>query len=126
MKKELFSIIILIILLTVVLVNIHYLNNFTGEILTMVHSAEKDALAGSWDSAAHKAEKASKMWNSREAYTHTVLGHKDIDTASDAFYSFLEKIYSRNAGGTKAAAELLTYHLTDIGEMEKIKIGNIL
>lgn len=125
MKKEVFSAIILIIVLSLTLVNIEYINSFTAEIVSVVQFAENDASSENWADAEKKAEKASSMWHSHDSYTHVFLGHKDIDATSDAFYSFLEKIYSHDAGGAKAAADLLTHHLSDIGNMEKIKIGNI-
>jgi len=126
MKKEIFSVSVLIFLLIAVLFNTYFLNTFTGEIISTVNAAENDALHERWDLAAQKAQTAAKMWNKNEPYTHIVLDHNEIDIVHDSFCGFLEKIYSQDLDGITVSCDQLRYYLSGISRTESISIGNIL
>ena len=125
MKKEIFAIALLLIILTATIINIFYLNNFTDKLIELVNTACDAAEQEDWETATETAEKAAAAWTDRDFYTHIVLQHSEVDSATDAFYDFLSEIYSEDPSSAKGAGEKLIAHLTSISSKEKLKIGSI-
>ncbi len=125
MKKEIIVGIFLILMLTAAFVNIHYLNKLTDDVITYVEAAEKAAEDEDWDKAEHKAEAAVKLWNESNTYTHLVLRHTEIDSATDALYGFLEQIYAQEPGAAKGAALAASARLECLADIEEIRFGSI-
>ena len=125
MKKEIFACCLILALFAGALVNIHCINNLTGEMIALVQQASQYAENEQWQLAEQSALQAEKLWSSKDAYTHIVMPHSEIETAADTFYEFMKEIYSQNAGGVKGAAKAVTAHLQDIADRENLSFGSI-
>ncbi len=125
MKKELIFGLILAALFVLVVVNIYVLSGLCGKLQILIDDSRQSMEAGDWDTAIEKAEEAEKLWNKADPYTHIVVRHSEIDSASDAFYELLKALYSEEDGEAKGSYMLLDAHLTSIVGMEKIKLGSI-
>ena len=125
MKKELIFGLILAALFVLVALNIYVLSGLCGKLQILIDDSRQSMEAGDWDTAIEKAEEAEKLWNKADPYTHIVVRHSEIDSASDAFYELLKALYSEEDGEAKGSYMLLDAHLTSIVGMEKIKLGSI-
>lgn len=125
MKKEIIIGCFLIIMLGVSLVNIHYLNKLTDNVTQLIEQAENYAFEGNWNQSEKKAEEASNLWSNSETYTHLVLRHSEVESATDAIYGFLEQVYAKEQGALKGAAQAAVAHMKSISSIEQIKFGSI-
>lgn len=125
MKKEVFAAALLVIILSATVANIFYLNNFTDSLVALVNTGCDAAEQGDWETATKTAEEAAAAWMDKDFYTHIVLQHSEIDSATDAFYDFLSAVYSADPSAAKGAGEKLVAHLTSISSKEKLSIGSI-
>jgi len=125
MKKELFAGALLLTMLIASIVNIWYLNKLTENLIDIVETAEEEALSGNWDKAEENAEEAARIWDKNDPYTHIVLRHFEIDSATDAIYQLLNEIYSKNEGGVRGETKALTAQLDSLASIEEIKFGSI-
>ncbi len=125
MKKELIFGIILAVLFALVIINIYVLNGLCGRLQDLLTDSRRSAEAGDWGKAVEKAEEAEQLWNKADPYTHIVVRHSEIDSATDAFYDLLKALYSEDEGEAKGSYMLLDAHLTSIVGMEKITLGSI-
>ena len=118
MKKEIFSISLLAVMLITAFINIWCINKLTDEMTVLITESADAAKAENWTRAEECAELAEKTWYEKDGYTHIVLRHSEIDTVSDALYEFLSYIYERDALGTASGAKKVIYHLDSIYKME--------
>lgn len=125
MKKELFAVLLLALIITVSIVNVCYVSRMTEDILELVSLSEQKAFEGDWNSAAENAEEAVRLWEGAKKYTHIFIRHSEIDSTTDEFYSLLMEIYSKDENTTKAAYKALTSRIESIVEMEIPTIGTI-
>lgn len=125
MKKEIFSVCLLLIMLTAAFMNIHYLNKLTDEISQLVSESKDAAASGEWEKAVSTAEYAEKLWDEKTGYTHVVLRHSEIDTVSDVLYDFISHIYEQDNDASHIAADKVIYHLDSIYRMEQVRFGSI-
>lgn len=125
MKKEILIGCFLIILLTTAFINIHFLNKLTDNVAHLIEESEKSAGQDDWVEAEKKAEEAAKLWTGSDAYTHLVLRHSEVESATEAIYEFMEEVYAREEGSTKGAAQAAISRLKSISSIEKVKLGSI-
>lgn len=124
MKKMYAGILLLAILLGAALYNVHYLDGKMDSLLQYVDAARQLEGAGDFDSAQLMLREAISFWNGMNSYTHILIRHSEIDSASDAFYDCLACLQD---GGADSAASLekLRAHLCSILDMEHISLGSI-
>lgn len=125
MKKELFSVCLLITMLTAALINIHCIKSIANEISSDVTESLYAAENGDWYMAQKLAEQAAATWKSCAGYTHVVLRHSEIDTVSDTLYDFMAYVYDHNVKSSATAAGKVKYHLSSIYQMEQVRFGSI-
>ncbi len=125
MKKEIIVGCFLILMLAAAFVNIHYLNALTEDVVALVREAEGSAQNEDWAEAEKKAEAAAKLWTGSDTYTHLVLRHPEIESATDALYGLLEKVYAREAGAVKGAAQAARARIESLASIEEIRFGSI-
>ncbi|NLL46060.1 MAG: DUF4363 family protein [Clostridiales bacterium] len=125
MKKEIVTGIIFLLIFALTLVNIYVLKNLTDGLLDLIDQSRAYAEKGDWENAISKAKEAEERWNRADPYTHIVIRHSEIDSATDAFYDLLKALYSEEAGNAKGAYMALTAHITSIEGMDKVKLGSI-
>jgi hypothetical protein len=125
MKKEILAAALLVLIFAGSLVNLYYLNRLTEELTEQVNQAKTCVESGDWEKAAEFAESATELWANSDSYTHIVLRHSEINSASDAFYELLGGIYAENYGDSIGAARMLLDHIESITKMEEIRFGSI-
>lgn len=125
MKKEVFALALLGVLVAVSLLNIGGIVRLTDELTESVELAAAAARDENWEGAEKQAEKAIASWKTKDSYTHIVLRHSEIDTLSDALYDFLNDIMDKNLGAAEASSQKVIYHLESISQMERLRLGSI-
>lgn len=125
MKKELFAIGLLLIILVASVINVNYIKNLTNELTGYVDTSIQSAKEGKWKDAQDAANTATECWNEAKTFTHIVLKHDKIDAATEIFYDLLLEINSKNTVGTAVVGEKLKETLSNIYTMEKLRIGSI-
>jgi TRAP-type C4-dicarboxylate transport system substrate-binding protein len=125
MKKEIFIGCFLLVLLAAALVNIYFLNKLTDNVTHLIEESEKSAEEKDWDKAEKKAEEAARLWADSDTYTHLVLRHPEVESATDAIYAFMAEIYGREEGTAKGAAQAAISRMKSISSIEQIKFGSI-
>lgn len=125
MKKALLGAAILVLLLALSIVNIRFLDGFTGDLISQLDIAEEQSLKNDFASSARTLEEAISKWNSYEWYTHIFIRHSEIDITSDAFYELMSEILDENAQSAQGAFRKLRSRLESIAGMEHITPGSI-
>ncbi len=125
MKKEIFVGSFLLLMLAAAIINIHFLVKLTDNVSNMIEEAKNDASSGNWDQASEKAEEASRLWEGSDTYTHLVLRHTELEEATNSIYGFIEKIYAKEEGAARGAAEAAIARLKSISSIEQIRLGSI-
>jgi predicted RNase H-like HicB family nuclease len=125
MKKEIVVGAFLILMLAAALVNIHFLNKLTGNVVSLVREADSAAQREDWAEAERQAEAAAKLWVESDTYTHLVLRHPEIEAATDALYGLLSEIYAGEQGAVKGAAQAAEARLKSLASIEEIRFGSI-
>lgn len=125
MKKELFVGAFLLLMLAAAFINIYFLNKLTDKISVRIDDAITDVEKDNWSDAEKKAEQAVKMWRESDSYTHLVLRHSEVESATDALYGFAQQIYAHDAGGAKGAGASAKARVQSISEIERVHFGSI-
>lgn len=125
MKKEIIIACFLVLLLSLAVVNIHFMNKLTGNVTALIEEAQGYARAEDWTRAEKKAEEAAFLWTNSDTYTHLVLRHPEVEAATDAIYGFLQEIYAKEPGAAEGAAKAASARLNSISSIEQIKFGSI-
>ena len=83
--------------------------------------AHIDSLTGSLTASADEALAHCRAEN----YTHIMIRHAEVDSATDAFYAALEPILTHDADAAESAIECLKAHLQSIGSMEHVSFRSV-
>ena len=121
MKKELFALLLLVLLLAVSAVNYYILRGIVGDIYS-----ELDGVTNADPELAENAAlRAKAVWDANSPYLHIVLHHDRIESTTDDFYALLSAI--RAGDGTAVeASERVKERLKSISDLEKISLGSVL
>lgn len=125
MKKELFAGLVLLVMLAALLLNINQMNSLSDKIIESVQKTSQNAADDDWESAAQNAEKALADWLEKDAYTHIVLRHAEIDSITDSLYDLLEAIYNEEDGSVKSISRKTITNLQSVSDIERIRLGSI-
>lgn len=125
MKKELAAAAVLLLLMAAALYNISYLKGFIGELTDTLEDSRAQCEAGDFVSAEELLRSAIDHWNASEGYTHILIRHSEVDSATDAFYELLSLVKARDAASADGAYEKLAAHLSSLYTMERVSIGSI-
>lgn len=125
MKKMYIGILILVILLSSALYNVHYLEKKIGVLLNDISVTQGLAEAGDFDGAAEMLRQTLNSWNAMDGYTHIFIRHSETDSTSDAFFEYMSDLCAQDAGSAKGSCEALKHHLISIVTMEQVSIGSI-
>lgn len=104
---------------------IAHLKGIITDVIVLVDAAVEHSEAGEWDAAAEKAEKALETWKKHDSFTHIVLNHNNIDTATGDIYNLLSEIYTQNPGGVAVMGAVARDSLEQISYSEQIRLGSI-
>lgn len=125
MKKEILAGAIFLVVILCVFLNIFFINKMMDELFELIDSSEASAMSEDWISAESSAEKAAEIWKKNEKYTHIVLRHSEVNETSEAFFNFLESIYTKDPGSVKGNTRLLKSRLQEIIDIESITVGSV-
>lgn len=125
MKKELFAVGLLALILLLSVLNTHEIGKLCGDLEKLVEDSAKAAEEENWADSQQKLETAIALWQKHEGFTGIVLRHTDIETLTDDFFELTEHIYTRDPAATKAASALVREHLKSISRMESFNWGSI-
>ena len=109
MKKELFALALLLLILAGNLWNQHRLETLTSGLDALVEAAQE----------------AETRWTDADPYTHIFIRHTDIDALSAAFCDYRGALAGRDEGDILASYLRLTAGLRSLQGMEKLSVGSI-
>lgn len=124
MSREIFALLLIVLLLAGSLLNISRAERLCTGILENLDLAEKSVEEKDWPGAKAAAEAALKLWQESRSYTHIFIRHSEIDSFSDAYFELKEAILSESEE-IEPLFDKLRYHIENIADMEKIRLGNI-
>ena len=125
MKKELFAFTVLVLIFAASLLNIHYLNRLSGEIITLIEEADGYISQEDWKNAQATAAKAHEKWESRGAYIHIVIRHSEIESVVNALSALIKEIYSEDEGAARGAARAAAERMASVSSVERLRLRNI-
>lgn len=125
MKKELFALALLLLILAGNLWNQHRLETLTSGLDALVEEAYASARNGHWQQAAQAALEAETRWTDADPYTHIFIRHTDIDALSAAFCDYRGALAGRDEGDILASYLRLTAGLRSLQGMETLSVGSI-
>lgn len=125
MKKEFFAGILLAAIITAAFINIRCLSRLISDITYLIDSSVESIESGDWLGAIDKTEDAAEIWLRSDSYTHIVLKHSEINTATQALYGLLSGLYSENRGEALGAAKLTSEFFKSLVSIERIRFGSI-
>ena len=124
MSREIFALLLIVLLLAGSLLNISRAERLCAGIVENLDRAENAVEEKDWPGAKAAAEAALKLWQESRSYTHIFIRHSEIDSFSDAYFELKEAILSESEG-IEPLFDKLRYHIENIADMEKIRLGNI-
>lgn len=124
-KKEIFSVCLLSLMLISALINTRCIYRLTNEMSSLIEESIDAVREDNWEYAENRIKLADRMWEEKKGYTHIVLRHSEIDTVSDALYDCISCVYDRRTGDAVIAAQKVMYYLDSMYGMERVRFGSI-
>lgn len=125
MKKEIFAIITILLLIVASLINIFHLNRLIDSMSTHINAAIFALNVGDISIAESELNNALKIWLNSNKYTHVFIRHTEIDAITDAYFDALAAIKSKNNSAI-TLMEQTKYHLESILSIEKLSLESVL
>ena len=125
MKKAVAAAILLALLFGAAAWNIAHIDSLTGSLTASADEALAHCRAEDYDAAEASLREAIERWDGAENYTHIMIRHAEVDSATDAFYAALEPILTHDADAAESAIECLKAHLQSIGSMEHVSFRSV-
>lgn len=125
MKKAVAAAILLALLFGAAAWNIAHIDSLTGSLTASADKALAYCRAEDYDAAEDALREAIELWYGAENYTHIMIRHAEVDSATDAFYAALEPILTHDADAAESVIECLKAHLQSIGSMEHVSFRSV-
>lgn len=125
MKKEIFAIITILLLIVASLINIFHLNSLIDSMSAHINEAIFALNVGDMSIAESELNNALKIWLNSNKYTHVFIRHTEIDAITDAYFDALAAIKSKNNSAI-TLIEQTKYHLESILSIEKLSLESVL
>ena len=125
MKKEIVSLIILILLFAGTLINIRVNDRLIDSLEAEVKTAYSHIYSGEIEKAKSSVDKATKHWLDLDGYTHIFIRHSEISSTTEAFFTFMTDVKAGDADSAAGSYGLLMAQLDSLKTMEHISIGSI-
>ncbi len=125
MKKAIAAAILLALLFGAAAWNIAHIDSLTGDLTALADEALGYCRAEDYGAAEDSLREAIKLWYSAENYTHIMIRHSEVDSATDAFYAALEPILTGDKDAAESAIECLKAHLQSIDSMEHVSFRSV-
>ena len=123
--KEFFALVLLIVIITGAIWNIHHLGGAIDEILEYIDRAEELAIQGNFEESSKNAEDAAEYWQKLSPYASILLRHPEIDACTGAFYEMRVEIGGENYKRAKGTFDKARKQLNGIIEMERLSFGSV-
>ncbi len=123
--KEIAAAMLLFVMIASSVINVICINDMCLEMQTLIQNTADASEKEKWEEAQANAQKAIKLWEKKDSYTHIVLRHSEIDTLSDALFDLYAAVNEENSRQTAAVAKKVLYHLDSIAKMEMPSFGSI-
>lgn len=125
MKKEIISALLLLLIFSGVLVNIRINERIVSSLINEVDMSYENLKNGNEDKAMQQLDTAIEHWLNLDGYTHIFIRHSEINSTTDAFYSFRSDVGSGDADAANGSYGLLKETLLSLMTMEQISLGSV-
>ena len=125
MKKEVFALLLLLLMVVGCLLNLRYLKRFTDTLLTETEEAWQAVQENDWERARSCTEQLLQQWKDADGYTHVFIRHSEISMTTEAICSFLGHLSQESPGDTYGAWQALRAQLESLYGMERLSFGSI-
>lgn len=125
MKKEIISALLLLLMFSGVLVNIHINERIVSSLINEVDMSYENLKNGNEDKAMQQLDTAIEHWLNLDGYTHIFIRHSEINSTTDAFYGFRSDVGSGDADAANGSYGLLKETLLSLMTMEQISLGSV-
>lgn len=125
MKKAVAAAVLLALLFGAAAWNIAHIDALTGDLTALAEAAREYCRVEDYAAAEQSLRAAIDLWYASEGYTHIMIRHSEVDSATDAFYAALETILTRDADAAESAIECLAAHLQSIRSMEHVSFKSV-
>lgn len=125
MKKEIISLVLLILLFIGALLNIRVIDNMVRTLEDGVQASYDAAKENDFEKASELIDETVTDWLSRDGYTHIFIRHTEIDSATDAFFEYISDISAEDIGSAEGSFGMLMAHLDSLKTMEHISFGSV-
>ncbi len=125
MKKEIFALALLALILLGNLWNQRQLTDLTGEMLSCTRLAFREAEAGRWQAAGQAAQAALTLWERRERYRGVFLRHPESDETTDALCDLLGAIRARDEGALLGGYLRVQTRIRCLLRMETLSLASV-
>lgn len=126
MKRILIAASILLLVFFAALGHSFYLSSFTGELTSLLETAEAQAEKENWKTAGELTQTAMDQWGARDVYLHIFLRHSETDSVYTGFREVLEFIQCQEGGEYSAANARLIAELELLSGSEQLTLKNVL
>jgi hypothetical protein len=124
-KVILFSLSILLIILTTSFYVKNYLENSTKYLLSELYEVEQHINKNEWDIAYQKVLNLNKDWEKTENMWSLFINHHEIDSIAVSLKTANEYIKTKDKTQTLGALSSLKHYISHIPEMEYVNLKNI-
>lgn len=125
MKKAIAAAILLALLFGAAAWNIAHVDALTGSLTALAEEARAFCRAEDYAAAERSLREAIELWFASENYTHIMIRHSEVDSATDAFYAALETILTEDGDAAESAIDCLEAHLQSIDSMEHVSFRSV-
>lgn len=125
MKKEVFALVLLTLILLGNLWNQRRLTGLTGEMLDSIQAAYEEAEEGRWQAAGQAAGAALELWEREERYRGVFLRHPESDDTTDALCDLMGAIRARDEGALLGAYLSVRARIRCLLRMEKLRLASV-
>lgn len=125
MKKEIFALLLLLLIVAGCLLNLRHLKQFSENLLAEADAAWEAACIGDWERARSGAEALLEQWKNADGYTHIFIRHSEIGMTTEGICSFLGHLRAESPGDAYGAWQALRAQLESLYGMERLSFGSI-
>lgn len=125
MKKLLFSLVILVIVITSGILSIGYFKSSSDEIVTNIDKASDAVKTSNWKNASSSMKRIDDKWNMTEKSWSLLTDHIEVDNIEMSMKKTGEYIDSMDTAQSLAELESLRFMVEHIYEKEQFNLKNI-
>jgi hypothetical protein len=125
MAKEIFAIIMLLLIFFITMYNTWYIEELVDRVMDRIDASEAYAVQGNSESSIEEMTKATDIWEASNSYIRSHLDQTNADHITDGFYNVLGDLISEDYSHAEISYSWLRSHLIELADMEKISLTSI-